>query len=75
MNWKIHWKNLHGSKKTFRNGLYASVLAVVLLAALILLNLVVRALPSKYTSTIYPPVRCLPSARQVPTCSMNCRPM
>ena len=49
MNWKIHWKNLHGSKKTFRNGLYASVLAVVLLAALILLNLVVRALPSKYT--------------------------
>ncbi|UWP68457.1 Gldg family protein [Subdoligranulum variabile] len=49
MNLKINWKNLHGSKKTFRNGVYASVLAAVLLVALILLNLVVRALPSKYT--------------------------
>lgn len=48
MNLK-NWKNLHGSKKTFRNGLYATALAVVLLAAVILLNLVIRALPSKYT--------------------------
>lgn len=49
MNLKDNWKKLHGSKKTFRNGVYASVLAVVVLAAVILLNLVVRALPTKYT--------------------------
>lgn len=49
MNLKDNWKKLHGSKKTFRNGLYASVLAVVVLVAVILLNLVVRALPTKYT--------------------------
>lgn len=49
MNLKNNWKKLHGSKKTFRNGVYAAVLAVVVLAAVILLNLVVRALPTKYT--------------------------
>ena len=49
MNLKENWQKLHGNKKTFRNGVYASVLAVVVLVAVILLNLVVRALPSKYT--------------------------
>lgn len=49
MNLKENWQKLHGSKKTFRNGVYATVLAVVVLVAVILLNLVVRALPSKYT--------------------------
>ena len=49
MNLKANWKKLHGSKKTFRNGMYASVLAAVALAAVILLNLVVRALPSTWT--------------------------
>lgn len=49
MNLKANWKKLHGSKKTFRNGMYASVLAAVVLAAVILLNLVVRALPSTWT--------------------------
>lgn len=49
MNLKENWNRLHGSKKAFRNGVYASVLAVVVLAAVILLNLVIRALPSKYT--------------------------
>ena len=49
MNLKENWKKLHGSKKTFRNGMYATVLAVVVLVAVILLNLVVRAFPTKYT--------------------------
>ena len=39
----------HGSKRAFRNGAYASVLTVVVLAAVILFNLVIRALPTKYT--------------------------
>lgn len=49
MNLKENWKKLHGSKKTFHNGMYATVLAVVVLVAVILLNLVVRAFPTKYT--------------------------
>lgn len=49
MNLKETWRKLHGNQKTFRNGVYASVLAVVVLAAVILLNLVVRALPTKWT--------------------------
>ena len=49
MNLKATWKKLHGSKKTFRNGLYASALTVVVLAAVVLLNLVIQALPTKYT--------------------------
>lgn len=49
MNLKETWRKLHGNHKTFRNGVYASVLAVVVLAAVILLNLVVRALPTKWT--------------------------
>ena len=49
MNLKATWKKLHGSKKAFRNGLYASALTVVVLAAVVLLNLVVQALPTKYT--------------------------
>ena len=42
-------KTQHSSKKTLHNGLYAAALAVVVLAAVILVNLVVRALPSQYT--------------------------
>ena len=38
-------KTQHSSKKTLHNGLYAAALAVVVLAAVILVNLVVRALP------------------------------
>ena len=38
-----------GSKRTLHSGLYASVLAAVVLAVVVLLNLVVRALPTKYT--------------------------
>lgn len=49
MNLKESWRKLHGNQKTFRNGVYASLLAVVVLAAVILLNLVVRALPTKWT--------------------------
>lgn len=49
MNLKENWKKLHGNQKTFRSGVYASALTVVVLAAVILLNLVIRALPSKYT--------------------------
>ena len=42
-------KTQHSSKKTLHNGLYAAALAAVVLAAVILVNLVVRALPSQYT--------------------------
>ena len=38
-----------GSKRTLQSGLYASLLAAVVLAVVVLLNLVVRALPTKYT--------------------------
>ena len=43
---KIELKNLQGSKRTLRSGSYATVLAVVVLAFVILVNLVVQALPS-----------------------------
>lgn len=46
---KIDLKKLHGSKRTLHNGVYATLLAVAVLAAVVLLNLVIRALPSKYT--------------------------
>lgn len=38
-----------GSKRTLHSGLYASVLAAVVLTVVVLLNLVVRALPTKHT--------------------------
>ena len=38
-----------GNKRTLHSGVYASVLAVVVLEVVILLNLVIRALPTKYT--------------------------
>ena len=44
-----------GSKRTLHSGLYASVLAAVVLVVVVLLNLVVRALPTKYTQ--YDPER------------------
>lgn len=50
MDLKKTWKDLHGSKKTLRNGAYAALLAVVVLAAVILLNLVMQALPTRYTA-------------------------
>lgn len=46
---KFDLKNLQGSKRTLRSGSYATVLAVVVLAFVILVNLVVQALPSKWT--------------------------
>lgn len=46
---KFDLKKLQGSKRTLHNGVYASLLAVAVLAAVILLNLVVRALPARYT--------------------------
>ena len=46
---KFDFKNLQGSKRTLRSGSYATVLAVVVLAFVILVNLVVQALPSKWT--------------------------
>lgn len=50
MDLKKTWKDLHGSKKTLRNGAYAALLAAVVLAAVILLNLVMQALPTRYTA-------------------------
>ena len=38
-----------GSKRALHSGMYASALAVVVLAVTILVNLVIRALPTKYT--------------------------
>ena len=46
---KFDLKNLQGSKRTLRSGSYATVLAVVVLAFVILVNLVVQALPNKWT--------------------------
>ena len=46
---KFDLKNLQGSKRTLRSGSYATVLAMVVLAFVILVNLVVQALPSKWT--------------------------
>ena len=39
-----------GSKRALHSGMYASALAVVVLAVIILVNLVIRALPTKYTA-------------------------
>ena len=36
-----------GSKRALHSGMYASALAVVVLAVIILVNLVIRALPTK----------------------------
>ena len=38
-----------GSKRALHSGMYASALAVVVLEVIILVNLVIRALPTKYT--------------------------
>ena len=38
-----------GSKRALHSGMYASALAVVVLAVIVLVNLVIRALPTKYT--------------------------
>ena len=47
---KVNFKLPQGSsKRALHSGLYASALAVVVLAVVILVNLVVRALPTKYT--------------------------
>ena len=46
---KIDLKKMQGSKRTLRSGSYATVLAVAVLAVVILINLVVQALPSKWT--------------------------
>ena len=46
---KIDLKKMQGSKRTLRGGSYAAVLAVAVLAVVILINLVVQALPSKWT--------------------------
>ena len=50
MNLKKPWQELHGSKKALRNGVYAALLTAVVLAAVILLNLVLQALPTRYTA-------------------------
>ena len=46
---KIDLKKMQGSKRTLRSGSYAAVLAMAVLAVVILINLVVQALPSKWT--------------------------
>ena len=46
---KFDLKSMQGSKRTLRSGSYAAVLAMVVLAVVILINLVVQALPSKWT--------------------------
>ena len=46
---KFDLKSMQGSKRTLRSGSYAAVLVVAVLAVVILINLVVQALPSKWT--------------------------
>ena len=46
---KFDLKSMQGSKRTLRSGSYAAVLAMAVLAVVILINLVVQALPSKWT--------------------------
>ena len=46
---KFDVKSMQGSKRTLRSGGYAAVLAMAVLAVVILINLVVQALPSKWT--------------------------
>ena len=46
---KFDLKFMQGSKRTLRSGSYAAVLAMAVLAVVILINLVVQALPSKWT--------------------------
>ena len=46
---KIDFSKLQGNKKTLHRGTYATVLTVVVLAVVILVNLVIKALPSKWT--------------------------
>lgn len=46
---KFDLKSMQGSKRTLRSGSYATVLAMAVLAVVILINLVVQALPSKWT--------------------------
>ena len=46
---KFDVKSMQGSKRTLRSGSYAAVLAMAVLAVVILINLVVQALPSKWT--------------------------
>lgn len=43
-----------GSKRALHSGMYASALAVVVLAVIILVNLVIRALHHNIPSTIFP---------------------
>ena len=38
-----------GSARVLKNGAYAAILTAVVLAAVILINLLVQALPTKYT--------------------------
>ena len=49
-----------GSKRTLHSGLYASVLAAVVLAVVVLLNLVVRALLPNIHSMTSPRPHSLP---------------
>ena len=46
---KFDFSKLQGNKKTLHRGTYAAVLTVVVLAMVILINLVIQALPSKWT--------------------------
>ena len=55
---KFDLKNLQGSKRTLRSGSYATVLAVVVLAFVILVNLVVHC-PASGPSLIFPLRPCL----------------
>lgn len=45
----LNLKALRGSKRTLRNGVYATLLTVAVAAAVVLVNLVVQALPTRYT--------------------------
>ena len=48
--------------KVFRSGVYSTAILAAAIVLAVLLNLLVGALPKKYTSSIFPKPRCILSA-------------
>lgn len=55
---------LFGDRKSGRAGGYTVLMTVVLLAALIVVNLIINALPANSPSSIQAPPKCTPSPKR-----------
>ncbi|MEI3250876.1 MAG: hypothetical protein V8R95_10885 [Faecalibacterium sp.] len=55
-------KNRPVNGKVFRSGVYSTAILAAAILLAVLVNLVVRALPSKYTSLTFRRARCTPWA-------------